>query len=706
MNAVKSFSVALGDKDLIIETGKLATQAQGAALVKYGEQQILVTCGAGDGRPGMDFFPLVVEYEPRTYALGFLKHSKINKREGRKSDRDILSCRMIDRPLRPMFPKGTRSEVQIIATQLQTDGTQAPTALCMTAASVAIQLAGLPFEASVAGVHVGKDDEGNLVTYPTYDQLDNNGLDLIVAGTADAITMVEAGANLISNEEMLKALAYAHEEIKKLCAAQDAFMAQFDIEPLELKMAGESESADAAAAAFDAVVTEAELSEVRGVTKKEVKKKMKALEHKLEEACAMALEAEEFSKGDLMKVLDKRFAKNMRAGVFSTGKRVDGRAVNEVRPLYTEVGTLNRVHGCGFFQRGETQALSVLTLGGPDEELHVPDADRPEFKQRYMHHYNFPPFSVGETRMLRGPGRREIGHGALAERALKYVIPTADEGWAYTMRVVSEILACNGSSSMASVCGSTLALMHGGVPIKAPIAGIAMGLLMDADSGDYRILTDIQGLEDFDGDMDFKVTGNGENITCLQLDIKIKGLKLELLKEALEEAQVARKHILANMLETIAAPNDEMNEFAPLIEVMKVDTDDIRVVIGKGGETIQGLTADHDVKISIEDDGTVVITGLRENIKAARAAVEKLVYKPSVGDVFTDCMVKTIMDFGAFVEYVPGKDGLVHVSEIAQERVENVTDYLKEGQRVNVIIKEIDRQGRVKLSMKDTEQAS
>jgi len=705
MNEVKSFSVQLGSQELVIETGQLAPQAHGAVLVKYGEQRLLVTCGVGEGRPGMDFFPLVVEYEPKTYALGFLKHSRINKREGRKGDRDILSCRMIDRPLRPMFPKGARDEVQIIATQLQTDGTQAPTALCMTAASVAIQLAGLPFEASVAGVHVGKDDEGNLVVGPTYDQLDNNGLDLTVAGTADAITMVEAGANLMSNEDMLAALEFAHVEIKKQCAAQDEFMKQFDIEPYEMKIASESDTMTAAMAAFDTVVTEDELSGVRGVTKKLVKKKMKVLQTKLEEACADKIEAEEFSKGELMTVLDKRFAKNMRAGVFSTGKRVDGRAIDEVRPLYTEVGTLNRVHGCGLFQRGETQALSILTLGGPDEELHVPDTDRPEFKQRYMHHYNFPPFSVGETRMLRGPGRREIGHGALAERALKYVMPTPEEGWAYTMRVVSEILACNGSSSMASVCGSTLALMHGGVPLKAPIAGIAMGLLMDEDSGDYRILTDIQGLEDFDGDMDFKVTGNGENITCLQLDIKIKGLKLELLKDALERAQVARQHILANMLETIPAPSEEMNEFAPLIEVMKIDEDDIRVVIGKGGETIQGLTAEYDVKISIEDDGTVVITGLRDNIAGAREAIEKITYKPSVGDVFTGCAVKTIMDFGAFVQYVPGKDGLVHVSEIAQERVENVNDYLKEGQLVNVIIKEIDRQGRVKLSMKDTDQA-
>ncbi len=700
MTNVQRFATQLGDQQIEFETGLLAPQAQGSVLVKYGEQRLLVTVGVGAGREGTDFFPLVVEYEPKTYALGFLKHSKISKREGRKSDRDILTCRIADRPLRPMFPKGIRDEVQIIATQLQTDGTKTPAPHVINGASVAIQLAGLPFEASVASVQVGKDDEGNFVTCPTYEQVDKNGLDLILAGTADAITMVEAGADLITNEEMLAALEYGHQEIKKLCAEQDKFIAQFDIEPVEMTLASESETYEAASVAVDSLISEDALSEVRGTTKKEIKKKMKVLEAKLCQACEAQIEAEEFSESELMTALEKRFAKNMRKGVFETGKRADGRAIDEIRPLYTEVGMLNRVHGCGFFQRGETQALSVLTLGGPDEEMHVPDTDRPEFKQRYIHHYNFPPFSVGEVRPLRGPGRREIGHGALAERALKYVVPGPEEGWAYTMRVVSEILACNGSSSMASVCGSTLALMHGGVPLKAPVAGIAMGLLMDEETGDYRILTDIQGLEDFDGDMDFKVTGDGERITCLQLDIKIKGLDLSLLKDALERAQTARKTILDNMLATIPEPRSEMNEFAPLIEVMKVDEDDIRIVIGKGGETIQGMTAEYDVKISIEDDGTVTIAGLRENIKGAREAIEKLTYKPSAGDVFTECPVKTIMDFGAFVEYVPGKDGLVHISEIAEERVEKVEDYLKEGDLVTVKIKEIDRQGRVKLTIK------
>ncbi len=699
MSEIKQTSITVGESELKFETGRYAFQAEGAVVVSLGDQNLLVTVGMGGARDGMNFFPLVVEFEPKTYALGKLKHSRINKREGRRSDRDVLTSRMTDRPLRPMFPKGMRNEVQVICTQLQTDGERPPAALCMSAASMAIQLAGLPFEESIAGVNVGYDDAGNLVAFPTYDQLDKNGLDLTVAGTSDAIMMVEAGANLISDEAMIKALEFAHAEVKKICAAQDAFLKNFDIEAKEATIASDSESYEVAANLVAQIISEDDLTAVWGETKKEVKKKMKVLEEKMLEACAEKIEAEEITKSDLMSAFEKAFAKNMRARVFSTGKRVDGRAPDQIRELKSEVGVLNRVHGCGLFQRGETQVLSILTLGGPDEELHVPDTDRPEFKQRYMHHYNFPPFSVGETRPLRGPGRREVGHGALAERALKYVIPPAEEGWAYTMRVVSEVLSCNGSSSMASVCGSTLALMHGGVPLKAPIAGIAMGLLMQ-DDGEYRILTDIQGLEDFDGDMDFKVAGNNESITCLQLDIKIKGLDLSLLEEALKKAKTARAEILKNMLTCISEPSTQMSPYAPLIETMKVEEDEIRVVIGKGGETIQGLTAEYDVNISIEDDGTVVITGLRDGIAGAKSAIEKLVYKPDIGDVFEDCTVKTIMDFGAFVEYVPGKDGLVHVSEIAQERVENVSDHLSEGDKVTVKIKDIDNQGRVKLTIK------
>ena len=598
-----------------------------------------------------------------------------------------------------MFPKGMRNEVQIIGTQFQTDGDHASAPMFITGASLAIQMAGMPFERSVSAVQVGMTADGLFITNPSQTQIDETGLDFVVAGTEDAIMMVEAGANLVSNEKALEALEYAHGEIKKLCKLQDEFLAGMTIEPMEAEVASESDSYAVAVDLVNQHLTEDEFTGVSGETKKAVKKKLKVLETKLLEACAGALEAEEVSKGDLMSAFEKRFAKNMRKRVFTTGKRIDGREVDTVRPLYVETGLFDRVHGSGLFQRGETQALTMLTLGGPDDEKYVDTTDKGEQRARYIHHYNFPPYSVGETRMLRGPGRREIGHGALAERALSYVMPTEKDGWQYTVRCVSEILSCNGSSSMASVCGSTLALMDAGVPIKTPIAGIAMGLLMQ-DDGDYRILTDIQGLEDFDGDMDFKVTGDENGITALQLDIKLKGLDLSLLKEALEKATKARQEILAAMKADIAVPNTEMNEYAPLIETMTIDPDQIRDIIGKGGAVIQGMCADYDVKISVEDDGTVIIAGLRDGINGAKTQIEQITYLPQVGDEFQDCEVKTIVDFGAFVQYAPGKDGLVHVSQIAEERVEKVEDYLKVGQKVNVKLTEIDRQGRVKLSMK------
>ncbi len=704
MHDVKTFSVPSGDGAIVFETGKLAGQAQGAVTMRFKDMVILTTVGVGEGRPGMNFFPLVIEFEPRTYAMGRIKHNKVNKREGRRSDRDILMSRVTDRPLRPMFPKGVRSEVQVINTLLQTEGEYLCSPFNITAASIAIQLAGLPFEASVSAVHVGKDESGELILWPTFEQAENNGLDLVVAGTEDSVMMVEAGADLITDEEMLVALEFAHAEVKRLCQAQAEFLSAFDIEPIEVKIEGESDEFAAAVEAVNKVVSESDLDGVRGETKQEVKKKMKVLQTKIKETYAEQIEAEELSLGDLMKAFDKAFAKNMRNGVFSTGKRVDGRAVDVVRPLYTEAGVYNRLHGSGLFQRGETQVLSVLTLAGPDHEQYNDDAFRDEYRQRYIHHYNFPPYSVGETRPLRGPGRREIGHGALAERALKYVVPTAEEGYAYMTRVVSEVLACNGSSSMASVCGSTLALMDGGVPLKAPIAGVAMGLLMQ-DDGEYRILTDIQGLEDFDGDMDFKVAGDRDRITCLQLDIKIKGLDLSLLAEAMKQAKIGRNTILDNMLATIPESRSEMNEYAPLIETIKIREDQIKKLIGKGGETIQGLQATHEVNISVEDDGTTVITGQLENIKSTKAAIGDLFYEPSVGDKFLNGVVKNVVDFGCFIEYHPGNEALLHVSGMSKlnggERVGAPSDVVSVGDIVPVEIIEKDRQGRYKLGVID-----
>jgi len=511
--------------------------------------------------------------------------------------------------------------------------------------------------------------------------------------------MVEAGANLIDNTKALEVLEYAHTEIKKLCKLQDDFLSQFDIEKREFEMEGESEGYTLAETLVNQYISEEDFTSITGVLKKEVKAVMHDLEEKLIEACSTEIEEEKVSKSDLITVFEKRFSKNMRNRVFETGKRVDGRATDEVRKITVETGLFNRVHGSGLFQRGETQVLSMLTLAGPDSEKYVDSTDRGEFRKRYIHHYNFPPFSVGETRPLRGPGRREIGHGALAERALSYVIPTEADGWQYTTRVVSEVLSCNGSSSMGSVCGSTLALLDAGVPIKEVIGGIAMGLLMN-DNGDYKILTDIQGLEDFDGDMDFKVAGTEDKITCIQLDIKIKGLELSLLADALEAAQTGRAFIIGEMKKVISTPKTEMNEFAPLIETMKIKEDQIRDIIGKGGETIRGLCADFEVQINVEDDGTVIITGLRENIKNTKKVIESITYTPNVGDRFENCEVKTIKDFGAFVQYAPGKDGLLHISEIANERVEKVEDYLKVGDKITVKIVEIDKMGRVKLSKK------
>ncbi len=697
-NDVKTFSLQVGGKELSFETGRLAQQADGAVLAKHGDMALLATAGMSDfPREDIDFFPLMVDFEEKFYAAGRLKGSRFMKREGRPSDTAILNSRLTDRPLRPLFPKGMKNDVQIIGTLLQTDELRSAAPLFMCAASMAIQISGIPFEAPVAGVRVGMKDDGSFILDPTYEEAEGGKLDLVVAGTEDAIMMVESGSNLISNEEMLAALEFAHGEIKKICAAQKEFAAQHKIEAKEPLF---GEEAEEEIKAVDDFVTEDMLKNVRGITKHDVKEKLGEVKEKLLEKYATEIEEGELSAGAMKGYLEKRLAKNMRAEVFASGKRLDGRTIEEIRPINVEVGVLPRLHGSAIFQRGETQALSITTLGGPGDVKIIDTPNRPEMKKAYIHHYNFPPYSVGEVRPLRGTNRREIGHGALAERALVQMVPTTADNFPYTVRVVSEILSCNGSSSMASVCGSTLALMDAGVPIKHPIAGIAMGLLMD-ESGDYRILSDIQGAEDFDGDMDFKVTGDENGITALQMDIKVKGLKLDLLKQALEQAQAGRQHILKEMRAVIAEPRKEMNEFAPRIDSFHINPEFIREVIGKGGETIQGLCADYNVSIDIEDDGLIMITSTsQENGKAARKAVEGIAYEPKIGDVFENAEVKSIMDFGAFVEYMPKKEALVHISEIADERVEKVTDYLQEGQRVKVKLIGIDNMGRVKLSMK------
>ncbi len=704
MAVAKSVTVQLDGVDFTFESGKLANLADGSAVIKYGNSILLATAGMNDNpRPGMDFFPLMCDYDPKYYATGKIKGSRFMKREGRPPESAILTARMIDRPLRPMFPKGMMNDVQIIVTLLQADGTHSDAAAAITGASMALQLSGIPFEAPIAAVRVGMDESGEFFLNPTYDQVDNGDLDLIIAGTEEAVMMVEAGARLISNDKMIAAFEFAHKRIKLLCAAQKELASQFEITPRVPKIREVNETAEAMVAN---ALTQSDWETIGGVGKKELKKSMVALQEKLIESCADALENEEVKKGDLMSFFDKGLKKYIRNQVMTTKKRLDGRSLTDIRALDSEVGILPRTHGSGLFTRGDTQGLSVLTVGSVGDAQLLDDPDRPEFNKTYFHHYNFPPYSVGEVKPLRGTNRREIGHGTLAERALQYVLPTKEaDNFPYTLRVVSEILACNGSSSMASVCGSTLALMDGGIPIKSAISGIAMGLVMDEETGEYNILSDIQAQEDFCGDMDLKVCGDENGLTALQMDIKLKGLDMKLLKEALEQAQSGRTEILNTMKSAIPAPREEMNEFAPRITSFHINPDYIRVVIGKGGETIQGLCADYDVKIDLEDDGLVMVSSSNgENSAKAVEAIKLLAYEPEVGDIFKDATVKSIMDFGAFVEFVSGKEALVHVSEIANRRIENVSEVLKEGDKVNVKLTGVDKMGRIKLSMKEVEQ--
>ncbi len=700
---IHTHAVSVGGKEYTFETGRLALQADGAVLVRHGDTAVLFTAGMGDGNPDAGFFPLTVDFEPKYYATGKIKGSRFVKREARPPESAILISRMTDRTIRPLFPKGITNEVQIIGNLLQAAGDRNVGPTAITAASTAVQLAGLPIEAAFAGVRVGIDPATHqFMLDPSYVEVANGGLDLVVAGTADAITMVEAGANLIPDEVMLEALEFAHKAIVELCKAQMEFVGKTTVTPKVPTLKPETpDEAEAIASS----VTKADLDTIQGALKKDIKAAIDAIKEKLKVQYEAQIEAGELDWNAMKKHLDKAFAKNMRENVFTTGKRLDGRTVTEVRPITCEVGILPRLHGSALFQRGETQAMTILTVGGPGDTKIIDDADRPEFTQSYIHHYNFPPYSVGEVRRLRAPGRREIGHGLLAQRALEAVIPSKeDDAFPYVLRLVSEILTCNGSSSMASVCGSTLALMDAGIKIKRPIAGVAMGLLNQAETGEYRILSDIQSFEDFDGDMDLKVTGDADGITALQMDIKVKGLKLELLKEAFVQAKTARTEILNKMLETLPEARSDMSNFAPRVTSFKINPDFIRVVIGKGGETIQGITAKWDVKIDLEDDGTVMIQSVDgEKAKGAEAEIRALVYEPEIGDKFENGVVKNVMDFGVFVEYMPGKEALVHVSEMADYRVNHPSDMVKEGDTVNVVVVGADKMGRTRLSMKQAD---
>lgn len=687
---------------MTVETGLLANQSHGAVTVTYGETVVFASAMMGEVREGTDFFPLTVDYEENFFAAGKIKGSRFIKREGRPSENAILNSRLIDRPIRPLFPKGMVNDVQLICSVLSADMEVDPAVTALNAASAAIIISGMPFEAPVGAVRMGlveKDGKEELVVNPTYEQIEKGRLDLVVAGTKDAITMVEAAANEVDEDTMLRALEMAHEEIKKICEFQEKFKAMVPVETKEPVILAGPESAHKV---VEESLTKEMMDGVAGKTKHEVKDKIKKIEKELIEKYATQIEAGEFTERNLKEEINKALEKNMRENILTDEKRLDGRKIDEIRPLSSTIGVLPRPHGSALFQRGETQALTITTLGGPGDAQIVDTMDA-DISKRYFHHYSFPPYSVGETRPLRGPSRRDIGHGDLAERALLPEIPPKEK-FPYTIWVVSNIFSCNGSSSMASVCGSTLSLMHAGVPIRKPVAGIAMGLVSrdkDITKG-YKILTDIQGMEDFAGDMDFKVAGSKDGINALQMDIKVKGLSIQVLKEALERAKVARSAILDNMLATIPEPSKELSKYAPLIMMINIDPDLIKVVIGKGGETIQKITAETGSEIDIEQDGLVTVTAKdQESGNKALEWIKRLTYVPKVGDVFEGKVVK-LMDFGAFVEFLPGKDGLVHISQLAKTRVNRVEDVVKEGDTLKVKLMEVDSQGRYNLSHKAT----
>lgn len=691
----KTFSMDLSGRKLTIETGLLANQSSGSVTVSLGDTVVFASAMMGAPRPGFDFFPLTVDFEEKYYAAGKIKGSRFMKRnEARPSDKAILSSRMIDRPIRPLFPKKMINDVQLICSVLSADMQVDPSTTGLIAASAAICISGMPFSGPVAAVRVGLQD-GKVIVNPTYEQGEKNGLDLVVAGTEEAITMVEAGASELDEETMLQALDLAHGEIKKICALQKEFMAVYKKPDLEVTYASENEEAIKAVEAF---VTPEILDTVAGPTKVVIKEKIHEIEHQLIEKYQAEIAAGTFTEGQLKEHFDKMFGKNMRKNILEKEKRLDSRKIDEIRPLSIKTSLFPKTHGSALFQRGETQSLSITTLGSPGSAQIVDSMDEDEEKF-YFHHYNFPPFSVGEVKPLRGPSRRDIGHGALAERALIPVLPDR-VSFPYTIWVVSEIMSCNGSSSMAAVCGSTISLMDAGVPIKKPVAGIAMGLVTyDGDlANGYKILTDIQSFEDFAGDMDFKVTGTREGITAIQMDIKVKGLSVDLLREALARAKAARLQILDEIAKVLPEPRAELAPTAPRITSIMIDPEKIRDVIGKGGETIQKITKETGVEIDIEDSGQIMITATnQESAKQALEWINRITYVPKIGDTFDGKVVK-IMEFGAFVEIAPGKDGLVHISELADHRVEKVEDVVKEGDILKVKLIDIDNQGRYKLS--------
>ncbi|MCH4449695.1 polyribonucleotide nucleotidyltransferase [Staphylococcus haemolyticus] len=689
----KVFKTEWAGRSLTIEIGQLAKQANGAVLVRYGDTVVLSTAVASKEPRDGDFFPLTVNYEEKMYAAGKIPGG-FKKREGRPGDEATLTARLIDRPIRPLFPKGYRHDVQIMNTVLSADPDCSPEMAAMIGSSMALSVSDIPFQGPIAGVNVGYVD-GKYVINPTVEEKEVSRLDLEVAGHKDAVNMVEAGASEITEKEMLEAIFFGHDEIKRLVAFQEEVVAH--IQPVKKEFVP-VERDEALVSRVKTLTEEKGLKEtVLTFDKQQRDENLDTL--KAEIATEFVDEADpenELLIDEVYAILNDLVKEEVRRLIADEKIRPDGRKPDEIRPLESEVGLLPRAHGSGLFTRGQTQALSVLTLGALGDYQLI-DGLGPEQEKRFMHHYNFPNFSVGETGPVRAPGRREIGHGALVERALKYIIPDTTE-FPYTVRIVSEVLESNGSSSQASICGSTLALMDAGVPIKAPVAGIAMGLVTREDS--YTILTDIQGMEDALGDMDFKVAGTKEGITAIQMDIKIDGLTREVIEEALEQARQGRLAIMDHMLQTIDQPRKELSAYAPKVEIMHIKPEKIRDVIGPGGKKINEIIDETGVKLDIEQDGTIFIGAIDQDmINRAREIIEDITREAEVGQVY-NAKVKRIEKYGAFVELFAGKDALLHISQISKERINKVEDVLSIGDSIEVKITEIDKQGRVNASHK------
>lgn len=684
-----SYSIELGGRTLTMEIGKIAKQANGAVLVRYGDTAVVVAAtGTKTPREGVDFFPLTVDFEEKMYAVGKIPGGFI-KREGRPAETAILTSRLIDRPIRPMFPEGYHNDVQIVATAVSVDPDNAPDIPAMIGASCALSISDIPFEGPIAGVRVGMID-GQYIINPTIEQAKVSRLNLAVAGTKDAILMVEAGAKEISEDEMLDAIWFGHEESKKLVEWQEKIMAEVGKPKMEVPVYEPPAELAAEIEAYGAEQLKAALMDANKLEREENVARIKA------EIADAFMEKYPDNAKDVAYITQKLVKKIVRRTISVDKIRPDGRALDEVRPVTCEVGLLARPHGSALFTRGQTQILNVLALA-PLSEAQTLDGLGVELTKRYIHHYNFPPYSVGETKPLRSPGRREIGHGALAERALLPVIPSEEE-FPYAIRLVSETLESNGSSSMGSVCASTLSLMDAGVPIKAPVAGVAMGLVKDGDY--FTILTDIQGLEDALGDMDFKVAGTKNGITAIQMDIKIDGINKEIFKQALAQAKRGREHIMGIMLDCIAEPRKELSKYAPKITTIHVDPEKISKIIGPGGKTIKKIVEETGAKIDIEEDGRVYIAAVNSE-EAAKAIdmINGITAEAEVGKVYTG-KVTRLMAFGAFVEILPGKEGLVHISQLSTERVNKVEDVVSVGDEIVVKVTEIDQKGRINLSRK------